>query len=331
MTEFNRDNNSVEFINDNPDFELFHATPNDSYCDLLLLVSNPENDLKIMIPTNKTVMVANLKYFECMFREGSNWKENKDISYVDDTKNTTGISKEPDTKQTKLSINPIKVNILTPHVRAFAEYIRSIYAKKLDLTPNNCHLYYNISDFLQDDQGLKIINKYIITNICYENIIEIMKQTDKFDEPILNFLTTKLVKSDDQLESFCKKSIDLDTNRFAKLVIVLEQTYGRNWIEMLCSYRCLTGQGSSIASDILENLITDRQYQMISKLRAIIELAEKGTGIELSISTLRGEYGILVKKKSLVTSDINICSYVHSHGHIFFSKMGTFFQNLHFA
>jgi len=33
-------------------------------------------------------------------------------------------------------------------------------------------------------------------------------------------------------------------------------------------------------------------------LKNVIEVAEKGSGIEISISTLRGEYGILIKKNT---------------------------------
>ena len=78
MTEFKRDITAIQYNNENSDYELYHATLSDNNSDLLLLVSSPDQKIKVMIPTHKAVMVANLEYFKCMFRKGSNWQENKE-------------------------------------------------------------------------------------------------------------------------------------------------------------------------------------------------------------------------------------------------------------
>ena len=155
-----------------------------------------------------------------------------------------------------------------------------------------------IADFLQDTDGYEIIEKYLIENICYDNIAEIMAQTDKFDEQIFvyasKYLSEKLSRS--TIENFCKKLAGLDNDRFGKIIITLEESFGRNWIEMMSCYRATLDYDQGKANDIFKNLIKDDQYLNIRKLQLLIQSASKGPGIDLSISTLRGEYGILIKK-----------------------------------
>ena len=162
MTEFTRNTTSIEFKNDDPDYELFHATLKDHCSDLILLVSSPDQETKVMIPTHKSIMVDNLKYFECMFREGSNWQENKEIT---DSGGDEKDKDEPNIKRCKMSTQagsqPIKVKLIIKYPKSFAEYIKSIYDKKLNITPTNCHLYLHIADYLQDTDGYVIIEKYL--------------------------------------------------------------------------------------------------------------------------------------------------------------------------
>ena len=141
------------------------------------------------------------------------------------------------------------------------------------------------------------ISLYLIENICYDNIAEIMEQTDKFDKQIFDyakkFICEKLSKN--TIENFCKKLSHIkDNDRFGKIIGILETSFGRNWIEMMCSFRSTSDP--RIANDIFRNLIEDEQYLNMKKLQAIIRSASKGPGIDLSISTMRGEYGILIKK-----------------------------------
>ena len=116
MTEFTRNTTSIEFKNDDPDYELYHATLKDDCSDLILLVSSPDQETKFMIPTHKAVMVDNLKYFECMFREGSNWQENKEITEHGD-ENDKDDNDEPTKKRCKMSPPPIKVNLIIKYPR----------------------------------------------------------------------------------------------------------------------------------------------------------------------------------------------------------------------
>ena len=127
MTEFDRDITAIQYKNENSDYELFHATLKDHFSDLILLVSSPDQEIKIMIPTDKAVMMANLKYFECMFREGSNWQENKEITEHGDHDGDEEDKDKPNKKRCKMTPPPIKVNIIIKYPRTFAEYIKSIY------------------------------------------------------------------------------------------------------------------------------------------------------------------------------------------------------------
>ena len=128
-----------------------------------------------------------------------------------------------------------------------------------------------------------------------------MEETDKFDEAIFEYakkyLSEKLSRR--TIVLFCKKLAKLSDDRFGKIIVILEESFGRHWIEMMCCYRSTLNHDKNRALDILGNLVKDDQYLNIRKLQMLIKSACKSPCIKLSISTLRGEYGILIKRTNL--------------------------------
>ena len=210
MLEFTRNLSTAQYQNDNPEYQIHHATIRDATCDLLILACSPDKKTKIIIPVDKTIMTENLKYFEAMFREGSNWEETQD------TKNN-----DPSKPQT------IEIEIDDP--KTFAHYLESIYTKKLKITPKNCIDYFMIAEFLQDEQVGKI-ETYIKSNLRYENIIDITAKTDRFDQDIAEFVSRNNFYSEkgdyssrhNKIKSFSKKLLKLPSERFGRMVSILQ-------------------------------------------------------------------------------------------------------------
>jgi len=169
-------------------------------------------------------MAKNLKYFECMFREGSNFVESKIVN-----QNQSGDTRPATSKKLP------EISIEMPNPKCFAQYLEFVYSGKLDLEPSNCCYFYYIADYLQDTAAIQLIETYIYQNIKYENIVEIMNQTDKFDKEIVDFLrlnrknVPKDVPGDLKMSKFCKNMIELSYSRVVKLMLILESVFGSNW------------------------------------------------------------------------------------------------------
>ena len=104
-----------------------------------------------------------------MFREGSNFVKSKIVN-----------QNQSDDKSTSKKLPEITIEM--PNLKCFAKYQEFVYSEKLDLESSNCCYFYYIADYLQDTSAIELIESYIYRNIKYENIVEIMGQTDKFDE-----------------------------------------------------------------------------------------------------------------------------------------------------
>ena len=123
MTETKKDEQKFQFQHN--DHEVIHVREMDINADLLILTQKTKNQPeKIIIPVDKNTMSSNFKYFEAMFREGSNWEE----------------------KNNKFT----EVIIPYPNVsgKLIAEYLSCAYANNLKLSVDNCLSYFFIGQFL---------------------------------------------------------------------------------------------------------------------------------------------------------------------------------------
>ena len=323
MLEFTRKLDTAQYQNDNPEYEIYHACIFDSNCDLLILACSPDKETKILIPVHKSIVIENLKYFEAMFREGSNWKESRDDS----------------DRQTKNDISkPQTIEIETHNPKFFAFYLKSIYTKKLKITPKNCIDYFMIAEFLLDEQ-LEMIKKYLRNHLRYDNIIDIAEKTEQFDEDISVFVSKNNYGHDDdhtiinrkahaRLGSFCKKLLKLPSKKFCKMMSILEMhgPFGKTWIGRMCSYRCFSTfdseSKSSKKSDkltkLFDEIIEDEQYLKIAKLKNMMHNAKKDTYVELDLVESNDGLGIEIKNV-IANADQN-----WSHGKMIFPVKGIF-------
>ena len=124
MTETKKDEQKFQFQHN--DHEVIHVREMDINADLLILTQKTKNQPeKIIIPVDKNIMSSNFKYFEAMFREGSNWEEknNKFTEVIVPYPNVSG--------------------------KLIAEYLTcAYYADSLKLTVDNCLAYFFIGQFL---------------------------------------------------------------------------------------------------------------------------------------------------------------------------------------
>ena len=101
-----------KFVNyKSEEFEVYHVTKNDYYCDLHIIASYPDQEEKYLIPVHKQFMIENLNYFKNMFNSESNWEETK----------------------SKNNEKAHVINIEVPDPEEFAEYIKAIYDEDLDI------------------------------------------------------------------------------------------------------------------------------------------------------------------------------------------------------
>ena len=69
----------------------------------------------------------------------------------------------------------------------FAKFLKSLYNEWMDINEANCIDYYRVVDYLQDDKSLDRIVNFISQNITFENSIDLLQLTNKFDESIEQF------------------------------------------------------------------------------------------------------------------------------------------------
>ena len=158
MTETKKDEQKFQFQHN--DHEVFHVREMDINADLLILTQKTkDNPEKIIIPVDKNIMSSNFKYFEAMFREGSNWEEknNKFTEIIIPYKNVSG--------------------------KLIAEYLTCAYANNLKLSVDNCLSYFFIGQFL----GSRSKNAKLLTkkSICVIKGIRLFNQISRFGFKLL--------------------------------------------------------------------------------------------------------------------------------------------------
>ena len=104
-------------------------------------------------------MSQNLPYFDGLFRQGSNWSENKQ----------------------KTGIKEITIPCENPDI--LADYLKSLFCNSLTLTPENCSEIYHYASYFQDDLFIGQIEEFIRKNITKDNFLGVIKY-EKFCQEV---------------------------------------------------------------------------------------------------------------------------------------------------
>ena len=172
MNDTTRQQTYDKYAYQHDSYKVLHVRKMDRNCDLLLLTPGKDDTNKTIIPVDKIIMTANFEYFECMFREGSNWDEKNKIErrIVKEENPKTEELDELD-KMSSLSIcdDSKFIEIDIPHENVddnlLAEYLKSAYDDNLKINYLNCISYYFIGNFLQDNTlRIEMIENFIKEN-----------------------------------------------------------------------------------------------------------------------------------------------------------------------
>ena len=219
----------------NDDYKVFNVKPYDHLVDTLILAcSEDESEEQLLIPVDKAILVNNIPFFTAMFREDSNWIEGKanvdqdsekfescselsapnKINWKDDK---ISKSKRPDGSQylTLKMIFPHKIKPLF-----FAKFLKSLYTAWMDISEKNCIEYYRVVDYLQDETTMNRITNFINKNITFENSIDLLALTDKFDESINKFYMNNDVDVQEMttLINYVEKVKNTEPTTFIKVI-----------------------------------------------------------------------------------------------------------------
>ena len=198
MLQVSRNHNCLTYKNDA--YDVNHIRENDYNCDLHILVCpidqniySENNDQEksisstirdtitdslattspktILVPVDRNILIENFKYFEVMFRKGSNWIEGIDRDVSMSLSENDGVPAE---KKQKLDRNAKTIKIHMAEPELFVKYLQSVYTKRLDVTQDNCIDFHYIADYLQDDEMLIKISDFIVENLSYSNVAEVL-------------------------------------------------------------------------------------------------------------------------------------------------------------
>ena len=105
----------------------------------------------------------------------------------------------------------------------FAKYIKSLYDQWMDIREANCIDYYRVVDYLQDEITLSSITNFMNLNLAFENSIDILALTNKFDEAINKFYSETDVNSQEinTLINYVKKLTN-HTTQPATLIKIIQ-------------------------------------------------------------------------------------------------------------
>ena len=213
------------------EYDVYHVKDHDYYCDLHILACTPDEQVQILIPVDKIFMIDNLTYFENMFKLGSNWEEGHSddgdkIKAETDNKNTNSVS------TCSTAIKPEKfpaqlTTIIVPSPLLLGEYIKSVYNESLEINPQNCADFHYIADFLQDEGLLYQIENYVKKNITFENSIDLMGQSNKFEKVIKKYYTENSM-GDEEVVKFAEDLCEMEIGKFVKMMELLDGTV--SWV-----------------------------------------------------------------------------------------------------
>ena len=243
MVKLTLKSDSADLLYTNPDYEVFHVTEKDYQSDTLILACTEDGTTKqILIPTDRIFLTKNIPFFEAMFRESSNWIEGNDD--MDDIKwDAQKIVKIVKADGSDL----LAKKILLPdpmQPETFGKYMKSLYAKSLDIDTDNCVDFYRVVDYFQDKKTLEIIIQYIKQNITFENALTLMSMSNLFDDEI-----GKFYKNNSTCEYLS------DSNNLSKYLISL-RSVSLDVFETHMYNLDYLGLGSAIFLEIIENQIT---------------------------------------------------------------------------
>ena len=241
--------NHQSLIYKNDKYEVFNVKTHDHLVDTLILACSEDEDFEpLLIPVDKAILVDNIPYFTAMFREDSNWIEGKAIeNLIESEKNSSTVESaavqesEPSNSNTcninwindkiSKSKKPDGSHYLTlkmtfPHKIKplfFAKFIKSLYIEWMDIHDVNCIDYYRVIDYLQDENTMNRITNFIKKHITFDNSIELLRLTSKFDQSIENFYNEKDV-NDQEMTSLINYVEDVtdDTCEPAIFIKVLQ-------------------------------------------------------------------------------------------------------------
>jgi len=175
-----RDLECLSYQNDN--YQVHHVRNYDYTCDLHIIVDrqtdqsdqskspSSNNSKQILIPVDKKLAIKNLKYFESMFKDGSNWVESK--------KNGSSENEEGEIHETGTNnaiSTTLNLRVASTNPKMISQYLKSLYSEKLELTNDNCIQYYEICDFLGDTRFLTLIDEYIQKNMNFNNVFQLVQ------------------------------------------------------------------------------------------------------------------------------------------------------------
>ena len=186
MVKLTLKSDSADLLYTNPDYEVFHVTEKDYQSDTLILACTEDGTTKqILIPTDRIFLTKNIPFFEAMFRESSNWIEGNDD--MDDIKwdNQKIVKIQKADGSDLLAKKVLLPDPMQPEI--FAKYMKSLYAKSIDIDSDNCVDFYRVVDYFQDKKTLEIIIQYIKQNITFENAITLMSMSNLFNDEIEKF------------------------------------------------------------------------------------------------------------------------------------------------
>ena len=196
-----------EFINyESLEYQVYHVTPNDYYCDLHIIASTPDQEDKLLIPVHKKFMIKHLKYFKNMFNSESNWEE----------------TESDNSKLAQV------INIEVPSPIHLASYIKSMYTGKLNITSSNCADYHYIADYFQDEVLLPEIIEFVKKHITFCNSLELIDYSERFEKEIEEFYNenslTRLycLMDDHECNRFLEKLGLMKTGSFIRLVSIFK-------------------------------------------------------------------------------------------------------------
>ena len=243
------DTNHESLIYKNDNYEVFNVKPYDHLVDTLILACSEDESEQLLIPVDKAILVDNIPFFTAMFREDSNWIEGK-VTSIDSGKNTeTESIVDQESKSEKFESGsehstPNKIDWINDKISKskrtdgnhyltlkmtfpnkikplfFAKFLKSLYVKWMDISEANCIDYYRVVDYLQDQVTMNRIKNFINLNITFENSIDLMQLTNKFDQSIETLYSEKDVNGQEitTLIYFLEKVSTSDSATFIKII-----------------------------------------------------------------------------------------------------------------
>ena len=240
---------SIIYRNDN--YKVFNVKPHDHLVDTLILACSEDDSEQLLIPVDKAVLVDNIPYFTAMFREDSNWIEGKPIeSHVESDKNSStdsAVDQESEKSEScseKSKFTSDKIDWINDKISKskrtdgnyyltlkmifpnkikplfFAKFLKSLYDEWMDINEANCVDYYRVVDYLQDETTMNRITNFINKNITFENSIDLLALTDKFDESINKFYMNNDVDVQEMttLINYVEKVKNTEPTTFIKVI-----------------------------------------------------------------------------------------------------------------